>query len=406
MSRKKKKMRLKKKSLFILLLFVGIISTLIGVYFSSVTFKGSSNIIINVNTDYDSDLKVYSFFSDVTDKVKVDGSVDTSTIGTYNLTYSYNNFLGIDKSKKVTVSVVDKEPPKITLNLADEVEVFLNDKYKDAGYEVTDNYDKDIEVTVDGKVDTSKTGKYYLVYKAEDSSHNKTEVVRKVIVSRVSPLSLDLKSFNLNEYFSDTIAKKTKTMDKEFLDNMVLAGDSVFWLFGKRGAFPASRVWAKPCEGAYNFNSQKVFVNNVQTQNTLAELIKDKKPKYMTLHMGICDVNRDDVEGFIAGYEKAIDYIRENSPDTKFMVVSLMPQTKEYLPTEPLRNNTKLNKYNYYLAELCKKKNVKFLNVAEILKNNNGQAKAEWFYSDGYHPNTTGMKKILEYINTHGYEEE
>ncbi len=406
MGHKKKKIRLKRKVLIWGLFSIGMISILVGLYMTSVSFKGEDVVFVNVNSEYKSPIEVYSFYKNVTEDAEVIGNVDTSKIGEYEVKYTYQSAIGIAKSKKVVVKVVDKEPPKINLKVSDEIEVFLNDKYEDVGYEVEDNYDEDVKVTIDGDVDTSTPGKYYLVYKAEDSSHNQSEVVRKITVSRVSPLTLDLKSFNLNEYFPETIAKKTAPMDKEYMENMVLAGDSVFWLFGKRGTFPTSRVWAKPCEGAYNFTSQKIFVNNTQSKYTLAEMIESKKPKYMTLHMGICDVNRDDVEGFIAGYEKAIDFIREKSPDTKFMVASLMPQTSERIAETSLRNNTKINKYNYYLAELCKRKKVPFLNVAEILKNKNGQAKAEWFYSDGYHPNSTGMKKILEYINTHGYEEE
>ncbi len=406
MRHKKKKIRLKRKFLIMGLFSIGMILILVGLYIASVSFRGEDIVFIDVNTEYKNPVEVYSFNKNVTEDAEVIGTVDTSKIGEYDVEYTYQSAIGIKKSKKVVVKVIDKEPPKIDLNVSDEIEVFLNDKYEDVGYEVKDNYDENVKVTIDGNVDTSIPGKYYLVYKAEDSSHNKSEVVRKITVSRVSPLTLDLKSFDLNEYFPDTIAKQTEAMDKEYMENMVLAGDSVFWLFGKRGTFPSSRVWAKPCEGAYNFTSQKIFVDNAQSKYTLSEMIESKKPKYMILHMGICDINRDDVEGFIEGYEKAIDFIHEKSPDTKFMVASLMPQTTEVIAETSLRNNTKINKYNYYLVELCKRKKVPFLNVAEILKNKNGQAKAEWFYSDGYHPNSTGMKKILEYINTHGFEKE
>ena len=262
-----------------------------------------------------------------------------------------------------------------------------------------------MEVIIEGKVDTSKTGSYYLIYKTEDNSHNKTEVVRKVTVSRVSPLTMDIKDFNLDNYFEGTILKETKEMPNEYLENMVLAGDSVPWQFGLNYVFSSSRVWAKPCEGPFNFESQKVYVNNVQTDYTLSQLIVNNKPKYLTLHMGVCDTNNDDVETFIKAYSKVIDFIRENSPETNLIVMSLMPQTAEYLSWIPLRNNTILNKYNYYLAELCYNKKVKFLNAATVVKNKDGKGNPDLFFDDGYHPNVAGMKKILNYINNHGYQE-
>ena len=60
--------------------------------------------------------------------------------------------------------VVDREEPKILLTGGNDIEVYLNQKYSDLGYEVSDNYDDSIEVTIKGDVDTSKDGKYYLTY--------------------------------------------------------------------------------------------------------------------------------------------------------------------------------------------------------------------------------------------------
>ena len=85
--------------------------------------------------------------------------------------------------------------------------------------------------------------------------------------------------------------------------------------------------------------------------------------------------------------------------------MSLMPQTNEYLSWIPLRNNEKLNKYNYYLAELCYNKGVKFLNASTAVKDNRGMGDPNLFFDDGYHPNVKGMKEILKYINNHGYIE-
>ena len=255
-----------------------------------------------------------------------------------------------------------------------------------------------------GDVDTSKAGSYYLKYQATDTNNNKAEVVRKVVVSKVSPLALDVKDFDLNLYFKDTILQESDTRIDNYMEDMVFAGDSVVWKFGLKGKFDPKRTWGKPCEGPLNFKTQKMVVNNVQTKYTLAELIEQNKPKYLLLHMGICDCNGDDPITFQNAYEKVIDYIREVSPDTKLIIMSLVPQTQERLAGISKRNNTIINKYNYYLVELCKKKNVPFLNAAEAVKDKNGQAKAEWYLDDGYHPNGIGMKAILKYIETHQYE--
>lgn len=401
--RKKKNNRLKLILLVIGILILILIMFLI--YYLSGVFKGNDSVTLDVFDEYKSEIKVKSFFRDVTDKVKIEGNVDTNKIGKYELTYKYKTLFGYSKSMKVNVLVRDKEKPVIELVGGDRIEVFLDDKFKEPGYNVSDNYDKELEVKITGEVDTSKTGSYYLVYKTSDSSNNQTEVVRKIVVERKSPLSMGLTEFNLDSYFEGTILKETNKMDNDYINNMVLAGDSVPWQFGLNYVFTPSRVWAKPCEGPNNFYSQKVYVNNKQTNYTLADLIKENKPKYLTIHMGICETNQDNIDSFIKSYGKAIDYIRENSPDTKLIVMSLMPQTNEYLSWIPLRNNAKINKYNYYLAELCYNKGVKFLNASTVVKDNRGMGNPNLFFDDGYHPNITGMKKILNYINNHGYME-
>ena len=402
----KKKKRKNNKKIYIITIIILILIVIISlVYYLSAVFKIDDQIKVNVNSEYKDNIKVTSFFKNVTKDVKKKSNLDITKLGTYDVIYTYKTKLGFSKQKKVKVSVIDTESPTIELTGGDKIEVFLNEKYKEPGYNVKDNYDKEINVTIEGEVDTSKTGNYYLVYKAEDSSKNKVEIVRKVIVERTSPLTMNLKDFNLDNYFDGTILKETNKMPKEYLDNMVLAGDSVPWQFGLNNVFPSKRVWAKPCEGPFNFYNQKVYINNQQSNYTLATLIKENKPKYLTLHMGVCDTNSDNVETFIKAYDKVIEYIKENSPETNLIVMSLMPQTQEYLSWIPLRNNTKINKYNYYLAELCYNKGVKFLNAATVVKDNRGAGNPNLFFDDGYHPNITGMNKILNYINSHGYKE-
>ena len=390
-----------KKLMFVIIFLFFIIAILITLCYST-GFEGKDEVTLNVGDKFNSEMKARAFFQDVTKELEIETEPDTSKVGDYNVVYSYS-FLGLTKRKEIIVHVVDKVAPVITLKGEEKIEIYLNEEYVEPGYEATDNYDINLEVVVDGEVNTKEIGDYYLVYKAEDSSHNTTEAVRKITVSRVSPLALDLKEFNINDYFPDIILKETPAVD--YMDDLVFAGDSVIWHFSTTGIFASSRLWAKPCEGAFNFETQKVVYKNVQSDYTLAELVKMKQPKYLVLHMGICDCDKDDAEAFATAYEKVIDYIKTESPDTKLMIMSLVPQIKENLSWIPRRNNKIINKYNYYLALVCQKKSVPFLNVAEVLKNSEGLANRDLYYTDGYHPNLAGMKKMIEYVKTHGYVE-
>lgn len=120
----------------------------------------------------------------ITDKVKVAGKVDTSKLGTYKLTYSVTDSSSNKVTRTRTVKVVDKEVPSITLKGKKRMVVKVNGKFNEPGYSSYDNYDKDLtnNVKVTGKVNTSKSGVYELVYSVKDSSGNYNSISRFVQV--------------------------------------------------------------------------------------------------------------------------------------------------------------------------------------------------------------------------------
>ena len=100
-------------------------------------------------------------------------------------TYQYSIYLdcGIFKSK------VDHKGPRIKLNGAETVTVYLGQKYKDEGVSsVVDDTDGNINiknVKIDtSKVDTSNVGTYEVTYTVKDSLENETVQIRKVIVTQ------------------------------------------------------------------------------------------------------------------------------------------------------------------------------------------------------------------------------
>ena len=129
---------------------------------------------------------------DGTVTVTVSGTVDTSTVGTYTLTYRAEDSAGNEASKTRTVNVLDVTPPVITLNGANMMDVMLGDTFTDPGATATDNVDGTVNVSVSGTVDTSKVGPYTLTYSATDGAGNtatKTRIVN-VIAAPTPPPTL------------------------------------------------------------------------------------------------------------------------------------------------------------------------------------------------------------------------
>lgn len=403
MRRKKKK---KKKLIIFLILFI------ILLLFSSLSFfvffDYEENIKVALGDEFKPNIKANYFFRDVSNDVDVSTDVDVNKVGEYDVTYTYKTILNIKKTKKGKVIVVDKTAPSIELKGDNVVYLLYGNKYNELGYIVKDNYDKeeDIKVVVDGDIDVDTPGVYYVKYTAIDSSNNKKTIKRKVIVRDEIVIDLNIKEFDINNYFDNSvILGETEDMGEEYINDITFVGDSVPWQFGLNNMWNTDRVYAAPCTGPMNVSYQPVYWKNKLTKNTILDLVSLNKPKYILVSIGFCEiVSSGDVDSFISYYDKFIDDVNKNSPDTTIILASIYPVISETLRGNQVPTNKQVNEYNYYTAYIAQKNDLKFLNYSEVVKNSQGLAEASLTMDDGYHPNIKGMKEIIKYIRTHGYK--
>ena len=124
---------------------------------------------------------------DISDKVEVNETVNTSIGGTYLLTYSVSDRFGNEAERKTRVVYVlpgsfpDRTPPVIFLVGGNTITVKLGEEYTDPGFYALDNREDSTSITnkieVSGKVDTRYSGIYQIVYRVEDSSGNEAQKI-------------------------------------------------------------------------------------------------------------------------------------------------------------------------------------------------------------------------------------
>src|SRR5574342_448131 len=123
---------------------------------------------------------------DITGSIVVGGDiVDTSTVGTYTITYDVTDSLGNAAVQVIrTVNVVDTTIPIITLNGDNPQVILLGSPYVEAGAIVTDNQVAPITPVIDSSaVNTSAVGSYQVTYDAtDDEGNNAVQVIRTVNV--------------------------------------------------------------------------------------------------------------------------------------------------------------------------------------------------------------------------------
>ena len=129
---------------------------------------------------------------DITGDIVIDASaVDTSKVGSYEVTYDVSDSSGNASQAIRTVDVIDVNGPVISL-LGDDPQVIrLLDPYVELGATALDDGDGDVSgsIVIDASgVDTSTVGTYQVTYDVVDSSGNAADqVVRTVEV--VDPFS-------------------------------------------------------------------------------------------------------------------------------------------------------------------------------------------------------------------------
>lgn len=119
-----------------------------------------------------------NYDGDLTDKVKFEILKD-------KITYSVSDSSGNKRSVSKKVFFKDIVKPNLTLKGDSNVYLFVGDKYKELGYEVSDNCDQEIKdrVKVEGNVNTGKVGEYTITYSVSDNALNESRITRKVKVS-------------------------------------------------------------------------------------------------------------------------------------------------------------------------------------------------------------------------------
>ena len=154
-----------------------------------ITILGDNPVTVALNSEYiDAGATASdSEEGDITNRIVVVNSVNTSELGTYTVTYTVENNIGQSATEVRTVNVVNNSAPVITLEGPSIVTVPLGEPYVEFGATAYDAEDGDISANIvidSSDVNTSVVGNYYVYYNVKDSSGIAAqEVTRDVVVT-------------------------------------------------------------------------------------------------------------------------------------------------------------------------------------------------------------------------------
>ena len=224
-----KKIKLSNKKIIIIIVAAVFVCVLVGLLLAFV-FKNKielkeSTVVVNYGKKYkEPGYKVVDSGKDYTKKVKTKDNINYKKLGTYKVEYQVKIDSKVYKNER-TVIIKDTEKPKIKLKGSKNTDVCPNTEYKEEGYEVTDNYDKNLTKKV--KVEKYKEK---IVYSVSDSSNNKATVTRKLTYQDKTPPTIKLNGSEtvnvvIGTSYNDEGAKATDNCDGDVSKKIKKSGE-------------------------------------------------------------------------------------------------------------------------------------------------------------------------------------
>ena len=162
-----------------------------------ITLNGESTVALFQDTAYTELGATATDDRDANVSVSISGNVDSATLGTYIITYTATDTVGNSASIERTINVVlppDTKAPVITLNGDANITLTLGESYEELGAIASDVRDGDVNVTIEGSVDTFVEGTYTMTYTATDKAGNVVTATRTVTVVAPTLTSISLES--------------------------------------------------------------------------------------------------------------------------------------------------------------------------------------------------------------------
>lgn len=151
----------------------------------NIAVAGSDNLTIDVFSSFTPPAATVTdnYYTNLT--ASIVNNVNTNTLGTYTVVYSAVDGSGNNASKTITVNVVDRMSPVVTLLGENFVTICWGKPYVDPGVQIVDNYYTQAQLQsrlqTTGSVDHTKLGTYCLKYSVTDSSGNASNVVERCV---------------------------------------------------------------------------------------------------------------------------------------------------------------------------------------------------------------------------------
>lgn len=165
-------------------------------------------------------------------------------------------------------------------------------------------------------------------------------------------------------------------VDESYFDDAVFIGDSRTVGLHDYGDLNNATFYATIGMNIYDLWTDE-FCEVDGRKVTLEEALKARKFGKIYFQIGINEMGRGTVDGFMEEYQETVEKFRELQPDAVIFVQGIMRVAAERSNTDPIFNNQGINERNARIAALADNRKIFYIDVNEVVCDENGDLRAD-----------------------------
>ena len=199
---------------------------------------------------------------------------------------------------------------------------------------------------------------------------------------------------------TDLKPKKFIQVDDSYFDDAVFIGDSRTVGLHDYGGLDHSDFYATVGMNIYDL-WKGAFCEVNGKKVTLEEALRAKQYKKVYFQIGINEMGRGTLDGFMDEYQNAVEKFKTLQPDAIIYVQAIMHVTQKKSDSDPIFNNPGIDARNQRIQQLADGVRVFYIDVNEVLCDDQGGLKQELTF-DNLHLYGSKYNIWVDFLKTRG----
>lgn len=196
----------------------------------------------------------------------------------------------------------------------------------------------------------------------------------------------------------DGAVPESEPVPQSYFDDAVFVGDSITDGFAIYSGMENAKILAYTGINCSTISSAQVIMQDDGSRTTIMDELGKEQYAKVYVMLGGNEVRDMAEDAFLSRYEKVLDDIVALQPDAVIYVQSMTPVTEA---NNYNMDNKRIDEFNQGILEMCKRKGLYYLNVAECMKDSRGMLPTEASPKDGMHFGQEYFNKWIDYLKSH-----